>query len=145
MPLPARETPTLVTAAPVPALAATPREIPVKPVAANPPVAAVAPAAKEVTTSKPEERAPAVASDTAKDAGVMSMAELPPTIQQELPKLAVLAHSYSSKPKARFVFINDRMVHEEEFPAAGLKLEQITPDGMIFSYKGYRFRRNANQ
>lgn len=83
--------------------------------------------------------------DTAKDSGVINMAELPPAIQQELPKLAILAHSYSSKPKARFVFINDRMVHEEESPAPGLKLEQITPDGMIFSYKGYRFRRTSSQ
>jgi hypothetical protein len=24
---------------------------------------------------------------------------------------------------------------------SGLQLEQITPDGMIFSYKGYRFKR----
>jgi len=93
--------------------------------------------------AKREERVPAT--DPAKDSGVINMAELPPSIQQELPKLAILAHSYSSKPKARFVFINDRMVHEEESPAPGLKLEQITPDGMVFSYKGYRFRRNANQ
>ena len=27
--------------------------------------------------------------------------------------------------------------------APGLKLEQITPDGMIFSYKGYRFSRGV--
>ena len=55
--------------------------------------------------------------------------------------MAVTAHSYSKKPKAGFVFVNDRMLHEEELLAPGLKLERITPDGMIFSYKGYRFRR----
>ena len=79
-----------------------------------------------------------------RETGVMALTELPPALQQEIPKLSILAHSYSGKSKSRFVFINDRMWREEEFPVPGLKLEQITPDGMIFSYKGYRFRRGAN-
>jgi hypothetical protein len=35
------------------------------------------------------------------------------------------------------------MLHEGEYVASGLRLEQITPDGMIFSYKGYRFSRGV--
>lgn len=97
--------------------------------------------------SKPEipipPTAPAnpVSGDALRD--VVALAELPPAIRQEIPKVSILAHSYSSKPKARFVFINDRMVHEDEYPVPGLKLEQITADGMIFNYKGYRFHRPA--
>ncbi|MFA7269724.1 MAG: general secretion pathway protein GspB [Sterolibacterium sp.] len=131
---PAREATAVVATAERPATIETKPEKPAKPVSASPAASSQAPAPKQ------EEHASAVP-----DAGVIAAAELPPAIQQELPKLAILAHSYSSKPKARFVYINDRMVHEEESPAPGLKLEQITPDGMIFSYKGYRFRRGANQ
>ncbi|MCX7172120.1 MAG: general secretion pathway protein GspB, partial [Proteobacteria bacterium] len=127
----------IVPAAQAPAVAATQAET-----SAKPPVLPSPAAAAPVPPMAPKHEE---ASDAARNPVVMTMAELPPLIQQELPKLAVLAHSYSSKPKARFVFINDRMVHEEESPAPGLKLEQITPDGMIFSYKGYRFRRAANQ
>ena len=152
MPSPVREAPPRVAAAPAalpapaPAPAAvpvTPRETPAKPVVASAPPTPVPP--KEAVPAKQEERASAVAHEAAKDSVLIAITELPPALQQELPKLAILAHSYSSKPKARFVFINDRMMHEEEFPVPGLKLEQITPDGMIFSYKGYRFRRSANQ
>jgi hypothetical protein len=32
------------------------------------------------------------------------------------------------------------MMKEGESLAPGLKLEKITPDGVIFSYKGYRFQ-----
>jgi hypothetical protein len=35
------------------------------------------------------------------------------------------------------------MLREGEHVVPGLKLEQITPDGMIFGYKGYSFRRGV--
>jgi len=113
---------------------------PVPPALSGP--AAVAAAPREIAAAKPVEAN--AAGDAARETGVMQLSELPPALQQEIPKMSILAHSYSSKPKARFVFINDQMVHEEEYPVPGLKLEQITPDGMVFSYKGYRFRRGAN-
>lgn len=91
-----------------------------------------------------EERTHTGLGDAARESAVMALPELPSVLLQEIPKLAVLIHSYSSKPKSRFVFINDRKWREEEYPAPGLRLEQITPDGMIFSYKGYRFRRGIN-
>ena len=143
---PLRQQPAATPAAPAPVVAATtPPEspAPAKPVSPSPAAAPVPAAPAPAAAPKQEERV--VANPAARNPGVLTMAELPAQIQQELPKLSILAHSYSSKPKARFVFINDQMVHEEEFPAPGLKLEQITPDGMIFSYKGYQFRRAANQ
>ncbi len=103
-------------------------------------------------TAKPQAiaaiiKTPAIdtAADTAANAPAeappMALSELPPALLAELPKLAVSAHSYSKKPKASFVFINDRMLHESDTLPPGLKLERITADGMIFSYKGYRFHR----
>lgn len=126
--------------------AVTPPEATAKPVMPAPqPVEA--PAGSRVATaptSVPEQHAATSPGEAPRATGVMALTELPPALQQEIAKLAILAHSYASKPKDRFVFINDRMWREEESPLPGLKLEQITPEGMIFSYKGYRFRRGTN-
>jgi hypothetical protein len=35
------------------------------------------------------------------------------------------------------------MLREGDYVVPGLKLEQITPEGMILSYKGYSFRRGV--
>jgi general secretion pathway protein B len=51
---------------------------------------------------------------------------------------------YSAKTADRFVSINDRALHEGDELSPGVKLEKITFDGMILSYKGYRFRRGIN-
>ena len=67
--------------------------------------------------------------------------ELPVQIQREIPAITVQLHSYSSKPDERLVYINSTRVQEGDSLMPGLRLEQITPDGMIFSYKGYRFKR----
>lgn len=77
-------------------------------------------------------------------AEVLAMAELPLAIQQELPSMSISVHAYSSKARERLVGINGRLLHEGENAAPGLKLEQITPDGMILSYKGYTFRRGVH-
>ena len=70
----------------------------------------------------------------------ISFAELPMTLQQEIPALAIQLHSYSSNPANSLVSINSRMMKEGDALMPGLKLEQITPDGVILSYKGYRFQ-----
>jgi general secretion pathway protein B len=76
-------------------------------------------------------------------ASVITMAELPVAIQQELPPMSVSVHAYSGKPAERLVDINGHLLHEGEDAAPGLRLEQITPEGMILSYKGYTFRRGV--
>jgi hypothetical protein len=72
---------------------------------------------------------------------VMQLYELPAAIQREIPDMAVQLHAYSSNPSERLVSINSIRLREGGYLMAGLKLEEITPDGMIFSYKGYRFKR----
>ena len=73
----------------------------------------------------------------------MAIAELPVSIQQEIPKMSISVHAYSGTPKERLVGLNERMLREGDYLAPGLLLEQITPDGVIMSYKGYRFRRGV--
>ena len=74
----------------------------------------------------------------------MALSELPPAVQQELPKMAISMHMYSGKPANRMASINDKTLHEGDELSPGLKLKEITADGMIFSYKGYRFKRGIN-
>ena len=74
------------------------------------------------------------------EAKAIPLAELPLTIQQELPTLTIQLHSYSSKPANSLVSINSRLMKEGESLTPELRLEQITPDGVVFSYKGYRFQ-----
>ena len=87
------------------------------------------------------EKSAARASDAAPERTPQTFAELPLSIQQEIPKLSIMFHLYSGKPKDRLVGINDRMLREGDSVEPGLVLEQITPDGMILIYKGYRFLR----
>lgn len=71
----------------------------------------------------------------------MSMDELPLQIQQEIPVMAVQLHAYSNIPGERLVSVNSVRLREGGFLTPDIRLEQITPEGMIFSYKGYRFQR----
>jgi general secretion pathway protein B len=96
------------------------------------------PAPNLAPTFTPAEPATPVTADREQKA--TPFAELPLAIQQEIPDMKIQLHSYSNKSVNSIVSINSRMMKEGEALAPGLKLEQITPDGVIFSYKGYRFQ-----
>ena len=83
------------------------------------------------------------AADSAPAQNVISLAELPLALQQELPPMTISVHAYSGNPRDRMVGINNRMLREGDNVAPGLKLEQITPEGIILGYKGYNFRRGV--
>jgi hypothetical protein len=40
--------------------------------------------------------------------------------------------------------INEKILQEGQELAPGLKLVEIVPDGVIFGYRGYRFRVDLN-
>ena len=71
---------------------------------------------------------------------ICGIAELPASIQQSLPAFTISAHIYSNDPASRMVKINGQMMREGQDLAAGLKLEEISPNGVIFQYQSYRFR-----
>ena len=82
-------------------------------------------------------------SPTGPGSRVLTLAELPLPLQQELPKLAISVHAYSSEPARRMVGINGRVLREGAEVSPGLRLEQIRPEGLVLSYKGYRFQRGV--
>jgi general secretion pathway protein B len=108
----------------------------------RPPEAMTAVPKQEASAASKKPAGPGVAQPV-QDEKLLVMADLPPAIRQELPTMSIAVHAYSSNPKDRLVSINNRMLREGDILQPGLGLEQITPDGMIFSYKGYRFIRGV--
>jgi general secretion pathway protein B len=69
--------------------------------------------------------------------------ELAPQIRDALPNLSVSMLVYSKKPEDRWININGSKKRQGETISEGLKLEEITPDGAIFSYQGHRFYKSV--
>jgi general secretion pathway protein B len=74
---------------------------------------------------------------------VYSLDDLPPSVRQELPTVTIAGHFYSSDSSARVVVINGKTVHEGQAVTGSLRLERITPDGVILDFQGYRFSRGV--
>jgi len=81
--------------------------------------------------------------DGASEQKTGARSDLPLAIQQELPPMVVAMHVYSTEPRDRLVSVDNRLLREGDYLATDLKLEQIIADGMIFTYRGYRFRHGA--
>lgn len=77
------------------------------------------------------------------DRKVYSLDDLPPSVRQDLPAIAISGHSYSADPSLRIVLINGSTMREGQVVTGGLRLEQITSDGVILSYQGYRLRKGV--
>ncbi len=74
---------------------------------------------------------------------IYRLSELPPYIRQSLPAFSISALLYSSDPDSRMVSVNDQMMHEGEYLTGGVKVEEITRDGVIFRHQKIRFRVNV--
>ncbi|MDO8931807.1 MAG: general secretion pathway protein GspB [Rhodocyclaceae bacterium] len=101
------------------------------------PPAATAAYPRKAAAAGPESRAGAAPQQP-------TNADLPLAGPQDLPPMTVAVHAYSTKPRDRLVSINDRMLREGDHLMPDLRLEQITPDGMIFTYRGKLVRRGVH-
>jgi general secretion pathway protein B len=93
------------------------------------------------TTASPSDRLAYTPAGDAPEQPVIAMADLPPAVRGEIPAMAISVHAWSSNPSASMISINYKLLHEGDQVAPGLMLEQITQEGAIFTYKGYRFSR----
>ena len=75
--------------------------------------------------------------------GIPNQRQLAVELQRELPDMDISVHMYSAKPGSRLVRIDDTVYREGDFVASELKLEEITPNGMIMSFRDTRFWRLA--
>jgi len=74
------------------------------------------------------------------DLRVLDLAELPAPIRAALPKLLVSGHVWSEEPSMRLLSVDDRLLHEGGEAAPGVSLQEITPVGAVFIFKGWHFR-----
>ncbi|GHA16563.1 hypothetical protein GCM10007082_16680 [Oceanisphaera arctica] len=72
------------------------------------------------------------------DPGVPDLRELPANIRSKLPALTLSVHIYSKTASSRMASINGQMLREgQQFGA--LRLQSITPRGVILSFDGQEF------
>lgn len=74
------------------------------------------------------------------DAPIVKQSELPAEIRQALPNIVIAFHQYSPVPSEQRVMINNIVLRPGEMLSPGLRLEQITADGVVLSFQNYRFR-----
>jgi ferredoxin len=67
----------------------------------------------------------------------------PPELEREIPPIRIAMHGYTPVARDRLVMIDGALLREGEAVAPGLRLEEITPDGVVLGYKGYRFHRSV--
>jgi general secretion pathway protein B len=56
-----------------------------------------------------------------------------------VPQLRLDLHVYAARPEERFAMINMKKVHEGDPLPEGVRVESITPEGVVLSYSGSRF------
>ena len=132
------------SAAPAPA-AVSPAQALGPPASAAPsasgPMAAAPPAAAAADTAPADDDAPAVdpAHAVANTADVPTYDQVASAPGANLPELKLDLHAYASNPADRFVFLSGVNLKEGQSSPAGVRVETITPDGAILSWRGTRF------
>jgi general secretion pathway protein B len=86
---------------------------------------------------KPDQGDARVRSGT--ESGLKSYADAASSPESHLPALRVDLHVYAAKPEERFVLINMHRLHEGESLPEGVRVESITPEGVVVSYQGAKF------
>jgi len=99
---------------------------------------------EEEAVSKAVPSSPPVPVPAPEKGRIYSLQELPHSIQQFLPPFEISVALYSEDPGSRMVKINNQTLREGESLAEGLRLLEIRQDGVIFSYKDYKFRIGLN-
>lgn len=70
---------------------------------------------------------------------IHAVAELPPDVQRELPKLAISGSVHSDNAAQRLLIVGGQVVHEGAELAPGVVLEQIRARSAVLVFKGWRY------
>lgn len=104
----------------------------------------ITPADESANPADYEEALPAgtgVSTPPRRDAGIVpTLDQLPPAFRGQLPSLHLDMHVYATRAADRFVFLNLQRLHEGEATRDGVRVEEITPAGVILDFRGTRFQ-----
>ena len=115
----------------------TPAEVPKKEAQKVPLKVAGGP---QTTVQPPAEPQSRLKKEAPPNGKIFELSDLPSSLKSTLPEFKVSAHVYNPDRQNRMVRVNDKILQEGEELSPGLKVEEIIPGGIIFSYHGYRFR-----
>jgi general secretion pathway protein B len=73
------------------------------------------------------------------EAMVPTINDLTPQATAGLPQLNLDLHVYGTSPSDRFVFINNRRYLEGSTTPEGIRIERITPDGVVLGWRSLHF------
>jgi len=76
---------------------------------------------------------------------LVTVFELPDSIQRSLPSMTFSGHVYSSDKAKRHIMLNAQRLNEGDAAAAGILLNKITVSGAEFTFKNRRFSLNSLQ
>lgn len=110
---------------------------------AEAPSIAMIPPLEQPLSAPDEAPLPATGVPSGSEEEVTDLQALPENIRRDIPELVISGHIYSNNSQARLVNVNGSILREGETVAENLKVEEITPEGAIFSYNGRRFRVRA--
>lgn len=71
---------------------------------------------------------------------VLELEDLPGEVRGRVPVMTISVYAYSATPASRLVRINNRILREGGYLDVGLRLEEIAPRELIFTFEGFRFR-----
>jgi general secretion pathway protein B len=73
------------------------------------------------------------------DGRVVPIEDLPEEIRGALQDLRITGHIYSDDRSFRRLNVNDSMKKEGDMLPEGVRIDEVTQRGAVFSYRGYRF------
>jgi hypothetical protein len=73
------------------------------------------------------------------DGRVVPIEDLPEEIRGALQDLRITGHIYSDDRSFRRLNVNDSMKKEGDTLPEGIRVDEVTQTGAVFSYRGYRF------
>ncbi len=69
----------------------------------------------------------------------VNIAQLPTSVQRQIPDIRFSSHIYADDPSLRMVNIDGRIFREGDIVADGISLVEISEDGVVLSYLHYTF------
>lgn len=104
------------------------------------PTPAPAPAAGEAVSqyTRIEPQAVAATPKVKSTAVIEEFADLAPDVRATLPAMTFSFHVYSENPQSRTIIINNQRLREGDEVGSGVRLEQITEDGVILAMDQHR-------
>ncbi len=94
---------------------------------------------QKTTEALRQEKKTEVMAEPLPDKKLYKLSELPPSVRAGLPGFSITAFLYSDSPSGRMARINERMMREGQELEPGIRIEEIVSDGVILSYKKFRF------